>query len=117
MHQSLQGATFHIEHITPESAGGPSELGNLALACPGCNLAKSSRVFATDPATTQPSRLFNPRADRWVEHFSWDENRRVVGLTPVGRTTIAALDMNHSRRVLIREAEEWFDLFPPEESA
>jgi hypothetical protein len=52
-----------------------------------------------------------------VEHFSWDENRRVVGLTPVGRTTIAALDMNHSRRVLIREAEEWFDLFPPEESA
>src|ERR1043166_3917240 len=33
MHQSLQGATFHVEHIIPKSKGGSSDLPNLALAC------------------------------------------------------------------------------------
>lgn len=41
MHESLQGATFHIEHVVPKSKGGESTLENLALACPGCNLHKS----------------------------------------------------------------------------
>ena len=36
MSQSLQGATFHIEHILPRSHGGTTHLANLALACPGC---------------------------------------------------------------------------------
>lgn len=35
MHQSLQGATFHIEHIVPHTKGGAETLANLALACPG----------------------------------------------------------------------------------
>ena len=30
MHQSLQGATFHVEHVRPASAGGPSSPDNLA---------------------------------------------------------------------------------------
>ena len=34
MHQALQGATFHVEHILPTSAGGSDELSNLAWACP-----------------------------------------------------------------------------------
>ena len=38
MHQRLQGATFHVEHIIPRSKGGADELANLALACPSCNL-------------------------------------------------------------------------------
>ena len=41
MHQSLQGATFHVEHIVPTVLGGSSTLSNLAWACPGCNLQKS----------------------------------------------------------------------------
>jgi 5-methylcytosine-specific restriction endonuclease McrA len=44
MHQSLQGATFHIEHVIPRVRGGTSELENLALACPSCNLHKADRV-------------------------------------------------------------------------
>jgi hypothetical protein len=38
-----------------------------------------------------------------------------VGLTPTGRATVAALDLNHPRRLRIREPEEWFNLFPPDE--
>ena len=51
MHQSLQGATFHIEHVSPQSAGGADTPDNLALACPGCNLAKSNRMSVADPDT------------------------------------------------------------------
>ncbi|MHB8973739.1 MAG: HNH endonuclease [Pirellulaceae bacterium] len=33
MHQSLPGATFHVEHVIPRCLGGPSEFDNLAGAC------------------------------------------------------------------------------------
>lgn len=32
MHQSLQGATLHIEHVIPRVLGGSSDASNLALA-------------------------------------------------------------------------------------
>lgn len=67
-----------------------------------------------DPNTGDEAPLFNPRTDRWAEHFTWNEDWRIVGLTPTGRATVAALDLNSPRRVRIREAEEWFDLFPPD---
>jgi hypothetical protein len=113
MHQSLQGATFHIEHTIPSSRGGSDEPDNLAVACPGCNLHKSDRVEVPDPDSDATTRLFNPRTDAWPEHFRWD-GHRVVGLTPIGRATVFTLDLNHPRRVLIRQAEELFGLFPPD---
>jgi len=51
MDESLQGATFHVEHAIPRRHGGGSNLGNLVLACPGCNLHKGSKISAVDPAT------------------------------------------------------------------
>jgi hypothetical protein len=114
MHQSLQGATFHIEHITPQSAGGTDDTENLALACPSCNLAKSNRTQVSDPETQQIVPLFNPREARWSDHFLWGEDWQIIGLTAIGRATIVALSLNHPRRLLIREAEEWFNLFPPQ---
>lgn len=116
MHQSLQGATFHVEHVTPNSRGGSDDPDNLALACPSCNLHKSDRVAAIDPESGSTVPLFNPRTARWQEHFRWDDYC-IVGLTPIGRATVAALDFNHPRRVLIRHAEELFELFPPFETS
>ena len=113
MHQSLQGATFHIEHIVPESRGGVSDLSNLAWACPGCNLRKSDRVQVLDPTTGQATALFHPRQQAWQEHFAWEEYQ-IFGLTPIGRATVAALQMNAPRRLLIHHAEELFGLFPPQ---
>jgi hypothetical protein len=112
MHQSLQGATFHVEHIIPICLGGLTVLDNLALACPGCNLHKASRVEAPDPDTTQTVPLFNPRTHNWTEHFRW-QGYLLLGTSPTGRATVWALDLNHSRRLLIRQAEELFKLFPP----
>jgi hypothetical protein len=110
MHQALQGATFHIEHIVPSSRGGSSEPDNLAWSCPGCNLRKSDRTEARDPESAAVVPLFNPRADRWSEHFRF-EGYHLVGQTPVGRATVSFLDLNHPRRVLIRQAEQLFGLF------
>ena len=112
MHQSLQGATFHLEHVIPLSHGGANELPNLALACPSCNLHKSDRVTIKAEKSSKAIALFNPRQDAWYEHFDWDEYR-VVAKTEIGRATIAALELNHERRVKIREAEKMFGLFPP----
>jgi hypothetical protein len=111
MHQSLQGASFHVEHIVPLSLGGTDDVDNLAWACPGCNLKKSNRVTAVDPATGMEVRLFHPRRDRWEEHLTW-QGYFLVGLTPMGRALIAAFDLNHTRRYQIRQAEELFNLFP-----
>ncbi len=112
MHQSLQGATFHVEHIVPASRGGPTSLENLAWCCPSCNLHKSDRVRAIDPDTDQPAPLFHPRQDDWNAHFAWVDYR-LTGRTATGRATIAALKLNAERRLLIRRAEEMFKLFPP----
>jgi hypothetical protein len=111
MHQSLQGATFHIEHIVASSRGGLTELENLALCCPSCNLHKSDRSEALDPETNKSAPLFHPRQSTWQEHFAWD-GYLLRGLTATGRATITALKFNSERRLMIRKAEERFQIFP-----
>jgi len=67
MHQSLQGATFHVEHIVPLSRGGASAPENLAWCCPSCNLHKSDRTHAVDPETNQLERsTFSRSATSWI---------------------------------------------------
>jgi hypothetical protein len=112
MQQSLQGATFHVEHILPASHGGSSSLENLAWCCPSCNLHKSDRSSAIDPQTNQLAPLFHPRQHDWNEHFAWIDYR-LIGRTTSARATIAALHLNSERRLLIRRAEKQFNLFPP----
>jgi hypothetical protein len=112
MHQSLQGATFHVEHVIPESRGGVSSAENLAWCCPSCNLHKADRVEVIDPGNGLKTLLFNPRADSWAENFRW-EGYHLVGITGAGRATVTALKLNDARRLLIRQAEQRFALFPP----
>ncbi len=112
MHQTLQGATFHVEHIVPRAQGGSSDMHNLAWACPRCNFSKSDRTQGSDPESGAMVSLFNPRTDEWGEHFQLD-GYQIVGRTTIGRATVAVLDLNYSRRILIRHAEELFGLFPP----
>jgi hypothetical protein len=114
MHQELQGAEFHAEHITPRKLGGSDELDNLAWACPGCNLAKAKRVMLRDPLSGHEVALFHPRHERWAEHFTW-HGYELIGVTPIGRAVVAAFDLNHTRRLRVRQVEERFGLFPPTE--
>jgi hypothetical protein len=102
--QAAQEATFHIDHVVPLDSGGGTILNNLALACVSCSLRKGARLTARDPQTGSEARLFNPRRDAWRLHFRWDEVR-VVGLSPTGRATVAALNLNRAVAQAIRREE------------
>lgn len=87
-------ARLEIEHIVPRAKGGSDDEDNLWLACPLCNRAKSDLTEALDELTAATVPLFNPRTQAWSEHFRWSvDGLRVVGLTPVGRATVAALHL------------------------
>lgn len=115
MHQSLQGATFHVEHIISGSRGAKSEIENLAWACPGCSLHKSNRVEVSASEDEESVPLFHPRRHEWDEHFCW-VGYQVTGITRIGRATVEALVINHERRIKIRQAEALFHLFPPSDA-
>src|SRR2546428_8069500 len=84
--QAGQEATFHVDHVVPVTADGPTVFDNLALACVSCSLRKGASQTAFDPQTHVDAPLFNPRRDVWLTHFRW-EDIRIVGLTPSGRAT------------------------------
>jgi hypothetical protein len=92
---------FQIDHILAEKHGGQTFESNLALACPHCNRFKGPNIAGVDPESSQPTRLFHPRMDEWREHFAFSRDR-IVGRTPIGRTTVHVLAMNADNLLLIR---------------
>ncbi|MDE0685379.1 MAG: HNH endonuclease [Candidatus Poribacteria bacterium] len=102
--QEFSDSVLEVEHIVPRSAGGPTELKNLALACSHCNRHKAARQKGTDPQTGTNIRLFNPRIDTWAVHFVLNrETCEIEGKTPVGRTTVEILQMNAEQPILTRQ--------------
>lgn len=94
--QRVSGAQMHIEHLVPRALGGTSVESNLWLSCAWCNSYKGIQVEATDPETGVKAPLFNPRRQRWAEHFAWYAGAtHILGLTPTGRATVAALNLNN----------------------
>lgn len=102
--QAGQEAVFHIDHIAPRVAGGETVLENLALACVSCSLHKAAKQTAIDPQSGEDIALFNPRSQKWTEHFVW-EGEMVLGKTAVGRATILSLRMNRPLILAIRKEE------------
>jgi len=106
---------FSVEHITPRSRGGTSDLSNLALSCQGCNNRKYTSVEAIDPVTGETVPLYHPRRQRWVDHFAWNEDYTLVfGLTPTGRATVEKLQLNRASIVNLRRVLQSVDEHPPE---
>jgi len=92
---------FHVEHVRPRQHGGSDDPENLALACPTCNWNKGPNMSAVDPETDRLTPLYNPRSDRWKEHFGI-VGVEIVGLTNVGRATTRLLRMNDPEYVEVR---------------
>jgi hypothetical protein len=107
-----QEAAFHIDHVVPRAAGGPTVADNLALACVSCSLRKWAKQTASDPDSGEEVPLFSPRTQVWAEHFRW-EGVRVIPLTSTGRATVAALAMNRPMIVAIRQEEAAHGRHPP----
>jgi hypothetical protein len=102
--QAGQEAAFHIDHVMPRAAGGTTTEDNLGLACVSCSLHKAAKRTATDPDSGEEVSLFNPRSEKWAEHFRWQEET-VLGTTAIGRATISALKMNRPLILAIRKEE------------
>lgn len=109
--------SFSIEHIIPRSRGGRDTEGNLALSCQGCNNHKYNRIECLDAVTGKRVSLFNPRSQKWRDHFSWNEDfSLVIGVTPTGRATVEALRLNRSGLVNLRRLLYEAGEHPPEEA-
>ncbi|HEY9824948.1 MAG TPA: HNH endonuclease signature motif containing protein [Stenomitos sp.] len=93
--EEASASLFTFDHLVPQSLGGSDSEDNLALACHRCNGRRYNFIDAIDPETQVKVSLFNPRKDKWSEHFIWPADRqKIVGITPTGRATIQRLDMN-----------------------
>jgi hypothetical protein len=105
--------SFWVDHVIARKHGGHTTLENLAFACGFCNRHKGSDLTGIDPTTGKVVPLFNPRTQRWSQHFRF-RAAKVIGTTPVGRATVLVLAMNHpyqvGKRLLLIEAGD----FPPE---
>lgn len=108
--EAATGVTFHVEHVVPRSQDGTTAMSNLALSCPGCNLAKGDRTIAQDRmGNAQP--LFNPREFQpwllgWHLHFVLDrESGMIVPRTATGEATIETLKMNDANRMFARQLQ------------
>jgi len=113
MSQEFVKTPLEIDHIISKKHMGPTVAGNLALSCFRCNSCKGSDIAGLDRRTRRLTPLFNPRRHNWGHHFRW-QGAYLIGRTPIGRVTIAVLNMNEPFRVEFRQRliEEGF--FPPE---
>ena len=100
------GQRMHVDHIYPESAGGPTVPHNLCAICISCNSYKGALLDAVDPITGFKVALFHPVQQSWSEHFMWDASKaQIIGVTPCGRVTVEALQMNNP--IIVRARKRW----------
>ena len=103
------------DHIISEKHGGDSTINNLALSCQGCNNYKYVKTLARDPVTKRDAPLFHPRRDVWREHFAWSvDSLQLLGLTPTGRATVAALKLNREGVINLRYLLTFIGKHPPD---
>ncbi len=96
-------AVFHVEHIIAVKHNGATDLDNLCLSCPVCNLNKGSDISSIDWDADQAIvRLYHPRRDVWQDNFRLEGNR-IRGTTAVGRVTVFLLQFNCTMQLERRE--------------
>lgn len=104
-----------VDHIISEKHGGPTEAENLAYACSFCNRQKGSDIGSIAPSTGQLTRFFNPRTDRWADHFKL-EGVTIVALTDIGEVTARILGFNAIDQLVERQDLQALGRYPPKEA-
>lgn len=86
---------MEVDHIIPLAMQGLTEDTNLCLACTYCNDAKNDRIVGLDAESGRYVALFNPRTQKWKDHFEWSEDgEHIIGLSATGRATVLTLNLN-----------------------
>jgi HNH endonuclease len=111
--EAIFNLSFEVEHITPSSRGGSDDPANLALSCRAYNLYKGDRTEGSDDESGAEVPLFNPRVDDWERHFTVDgATGDILGLSVVGRATMAALQMNRPVQLAARLQWKRLGIYP-----
>jgi len=114
--ERITGIPLEVDHIRPRARRGANSRSNLCRACSSCNTNKGDQTHASDPVTGKRVRPFNPRRQRWSDHFRWSEDgTQIVGLTDCGRATVEALRMNNPRIMRARRLWASVGWHPPTE--
>lgn len=99
-----------VDHVISLKHGGSSDADNLAYACALCNRAKGSDVGSI-ASSGEFTRFFNPRTDRWPDHFRL-EGATIRPLTLIGEVTARIFGFNDSTRLHEREEMIRFGKYP-----
>ena len=93
---------FHIDHVVSLKHGGETNADNLAYACSICNLNKGSDIATFLDDNTTSVRFYNPRIDRWHDHFLAEDTGLLTPLSDIGTATIKILNLNHPDSIIER---------------
>ena len=103
IHESDTYLGCQVDHIVSEKHGGATTAENLCYACAFCNRSKGTDIGSRLARTGKYYRFFNPRTDRWLDHFLL-MGTEIHGRTPIGEVTASLLRFNQVERRLEREA-------------
>jgi hypothetical protein len=102
LHEEDAELPHEPDHVIAIKHGGATTQQNLAWACFVCNRHKGTDLASIDPLTGKIVPLFNPRQQKWKNHFTF-KGGRIVPLTAMGRVTVFLLQLNRLDRLEIRE--------------
>ncbi len=92
-----------IDHIISLKHLGQTEFENLALACQPCNRNKGSDLGSISETSKILVRFFNPRTDKWSEHFRINFDGEIQPLTEIGGVTAIIFGFNDLERIAERK--------------
>jgi hypothetical protein len=104
-----------VDHIIIEKHGGATAADNLAYSCMFCNQSKGSDIGSIHWQTGEFVRFFNPRRERWGEHFSLRGNM-IDSRTKIGEATARILGFNRSARLEERQILRDIGRYPTAEA-
>ncbi|MGI0479577.1 HNH endonuclease [Geminocystis sp. CENA526] len=112
MAEKYRPSGCHIDHIISLKHGGENSSENLAYACLPCNLNKGTDLGSINPKTGELVRFFNPRRDKWSDHFCINDGR-IEPLTDIGEVTVRIFQFNTEDRILERKLLIELNQYPP----
>jgi len=102
------GSELTIDHFQPQSRGGADSEDNLVYCCHRCNEFKANYW----PTLLEDISLWNPRIERYSDHFTILSNGTLIPTTQVATFTLLRLRLNrlplvanHLRRHHIAEED------------